>query len=148
VVIPWALGVCGAASALALHPLHTTFTELTYRAADRTVQVSVRAFADDFRAAARGGSDSAAFAYVRSALTLTSRDGRPLPLAACGIRRSGDLLWVCLEARTPEGMRGVRVAARLLCDLYADEINIVQAGYDGRRESFLFSRGDPPKPLP
>ncbi len=75
-VIPRALGVFGAASALSLHPLHTTFTELSYRAADRTVRVSVRAFADDFRAAARGASDSATFAYVRSALTLAGRDGK------------------------------------------------------------------------
>lgn len=147
-VIARALGVLGAASALWLHPLHTTFTELSYRAADSTVQVSVRAFADDLRAAARGGSDSAAFAYVRSTLTLASRDGRALPLAPCGIRQSGDLLWLCLEARAPEGLHGLRVAARLLCDLYVDEINIVQAGYEGQRESFLFSRGDPPRPLP
>jgi len=40
------------------------------------------------------------------------------------------------------------VHARLLFDLYEDQINIVQARYEGRRVSLLFSRGDPPKPLP
>jgi uncharacterized protein DUF6702 len=132
------------------HPLHTTLTELTYRAADRTVQVSVRAFADDFDAAAGGVSDSAASAYLRSVLTLTDRNGRPLPLAWCGLRRTGDLLWLCLSGAAPGGgLGGLRVAVRLLFERYRDQINIVQVsdGEGGRRTSMLFVRGDAEKPL-
>ncbi len=144
-----ALWVLGAAGALALHPLHTTLTQLTYDAARGTVEVSVRAFADDFRAAAGSdASDSAAYAYLGKALTLTDRDGRALPLSGCGLRRTQDLLWLCLRTRAAGGLAGVRVHARMLLELYEDQINIVQASYDGRRVSLLFSRGDPPKPLP
>src|SRR5207245_8090640 len=61
--------------ALAVHPLHTTLTQLAYRDADRSVEVTVRVFADDFRAVlARDVSDSAAAAYLRSAFTLTDRE--------------------------------------------------------------------------
>lgn len=147
-----------AAGALALHPLHTTLTQLSYRSADHTVQVSVRAFADDFRAAVarRAGvalrgpdiPDSIAFTYLATALTLASSSGEPLPLAWCGLRQTGDLLWLCVSAPARRGLDGVRVHARLLFDLYADQINIVQASYDGRTASLLFSRGDPPKALP
>src|SRR2546426_266834 len=105
---------------LALHPLHMTPTELSFNAVDRTVQVSVRAFADDFHAAARDGSDSAAFVYLRSALTLSDRDRRVMPLAWCGVRRDGDLLWLCLRAPAPRGLAGVQVCARLLFERYRD----------------------------
>ena len=142
----WALGAAGA---LALHPLHTTLTRLDYSAADGTVAVSVRPFADDFRVAVgSNASDSAAFAYVGKALALTDPAGRILPLSWCGLSRTGDLVWLCLRARAPGGLAGVRVQARMLLDHYADQINIVEASYDGRRVSLLFSRGDPPKPLP
>jgi len=147
-VVAGTLGALCTTGVLALHPLHTTLTELTFSAADRTVQVSVRAFADDFRAAAGDLSDSAAFVYLRSALTLSDRDGRVMPVAWCGVRRDGDLLWLCLRAPAPRGLAGVQVRARLLFELYRDQINIVQASYDGRRASLLFSRGDSAKVLP
>jgi uncharacterized protein DUF6702 len=151
-VVTRALGALCAMGVLALHPLHTTLTDLSFSAADRTVLVSVRAFADDFRAAAGDGSDSAAFAYLRSTFALSDRDGRVLPLVWCGVRRTGDLLWLCLRAPAPgergRGLAGVRVRAGLLFDRYRDQINIVQASYDGRRASLLFSLGDSAKALP
>ncbi len=146
------------AGAVALHPLHTTLTELSYRAADGTVEVSVRAFADDFRmAAARyagvgapGGDlpESTAFAYLAATLTLTGPEGRPVALSSCGVRRTGDLVWLCLRGSAPRGLAGVRVDVRLLCELYSDQINILQASYGGRRTSLLFARGDAARPLP
>jgi hypothetical protein len=135
--------------ALTAHPLHTTLTEISYRDADRSVEVSVRAFADDFHAAVgRDLTDSSAFAYLASVLTLSDRSGHVLRLAWCGLRQTGDLLWLCLRASAPEGLSGLRVQARLLFERYPDQINIVQASYGRRRASLLFSRGDLAKALP
>lgn len=142
-----------------LHPLHTSLTQLTYRAADRAVEISIRAFAEDFHAAVarRPGpqsvqagemSDSAAFSYVAAAITLLDRDGRSLPLKWCGLKRIGDLVWLCLEASVPGGLGGLQVSNRVFFDLFADQINIVQASYAGRRESLLFTQGDHAKRLP
>lgn len=138
-------------STLAAHPMHTTLTQLSFRDADRTVEVSVRVFADDFRAAIGRGrdvTDSAAFGYLRSTLSLDDSTGRPLALSWCGLRRTGDVLWLCVSARAPAGLSGVRLQVRLLLERYADQINIVQASYGGRRASMLFSRGDAPRTLP
>ena len=135
--------------ALALHPLHTTLTQLAYHAADQTVEVTVRVFADDFRAALKTDlTDSAAVSYLRSTLTLADRASRPLPIAWCGLRRTGDLLWLCVRAPAPEGLSGLRVRVALLFERYADQINIVQASYAGRRTALLFTSGDATKPLP
>ena len=140
----------GLAGPLVAHPLHTTLTQLEYRAAEQTVRVTVRAFADDFTAAAGGVADSMAARYLRSVVTLTGRDGRPLSLAWCGVRRTGDLLWLCLEARAPSsGLTGMLIEARQLFERYGDQINIVQASYGGGREvSLLFVRGDQARALP
>jgi hypothetical protein len=51
-------------------------------------------------------------------------------------------MWVCLRAAAPAGPVGLRVTHKVLFDLYADQINIVQAAYGGKRISLLFTRGD------
>ena len=135
--------------ALTFHPLHTTLTQLAYRDRDHMVEATVRVFADDFRAALRADvSDSAAVSYLRSTFTLADQAGRPLPIAWCGLRRTGDLLWLCLRAPVAPGLSGLRVYVALLFDRYADQINIVQASYAGRRAALLFTSGDAPKSLP
>jgi hypothetical protein len=136
-------------TALGFHPLHTTLTQLAYRDADRTVEATVRVFADDFRAAlGREVTDSAAAAYVRSTFTLADPAGRPLAIAWCGVRQTGPVLWLCLRAPSFQGVSGLRVRVALLFERYADQINIVQASYAGRRAALLFTRGDAAKALP
>ena len=134
--------------ALAAHPLHTTLTQIELRGADGSVQLTVRAFSDDLRAALGGDvSDSAASRYVRSTVTLVDRTGRAVPLAWCGLRRWDGVLWLCLRGPAPAA-GGLLLRVGLLFDLYADQINIVQTRRDGRRGALLFTRGDPPRPVP
>jgi len=135
--------------ALAAHPLHTTLTELSYDDGGGIVHLSVRAFGDDLRAALGGDvTDSAASGYLRSKVTLVDRAGRPVPLAWCGLRRTGDVVWLCLRAAAPDGARGLQLHVGLLFERYADQINIVQATDGGRRSTLLFTRGDQPRSLP
>ena len=141
------------------HPLHTTLTQLTYNAAERSVYVSMRVFADDFSTAVArhsGGraaadhsvADAAAFAYVAEGLTLIGADGRRLPLQWCGARRTDIVLWLCLRSPAPDGLDGLQVHNRVLVEMFEDQINIVQATYNGRKQSLLFTREDRPKRLP
>lgn len=132
---------------LAVHPLHTTLTQLAWRPSDRSVELTIRAFAEDFQAVA-GDTDSSMAAYLRSAVTLTDRAGHSIPLNWCGVRRTDDVLWLCVRAAAPDGPRGVRLQVRVLFERFGDQINIVQAAYAGRRESLLFVPGDGPRALP
>src|ERR1041385_6236469 len=128
----------GVLAALAAHPLHTTLTQIELRGDDGSVQLTVRAFSDDLRAALGGDvSDSAASRYVRSAVTL----------AWCGLQRSDGVVWLCLRGTAPVAGR-LRVRVAVLFELYADQINIVQTNREGRRAALLFTRGDPPRPVP
>ncbi|MBV9773205.1 MAG: hypothetical protein JO040_04610 [Gemmatimonadetes bacterium] len=153
-----ALGVavtalCGALTAF--HPLHTSLTEMSYDGASRTLQVQIRVFASDLQAVtARKGappvaqvSDAQALAYVNGNFALSTGRTR-LPLRWCGMRRGGDLFWICLRAPAPSGTQGVQVWNRMMFELFEDQINIVQVNTAGRRRSMIFTRGDGPRPLP
>lgn len=155
------LGVALTAAAvqgLGAHPLHTTLTVMTHVPAERAVVLSIRVFADDFgtavarhagRAPAHGPpTDERTFRYLQSVVTLADRSGRGVPLQWCGLRRTGDLLWLCLKAPAPAGIAGLRMRSGLLFELFDDQVNIVQATYEGRRSSLLFTRGDREKALP
>jgi hypothetical protein len=78
---------------------------------------------------------------------LTGRDGKRVPLQWCGEKRTGDVLWICLRGSAPAGLRGGSVINILMFDLFEDQINIVQATYNGRKQSLLFTRGDGAKRL-
>ncbi len=145
-----------AAESLAAHPLHTTMTELTARPADRTAVAMIRVFADDFGTAVarhtgvRPAADhsvppQAAFTYVNRTFLVMGRDGRRLPLTWCGERRAGEVLFVCVRAPAPNGLKGMQVASTLMFELFSDQVNIVQVVEPRRRQSLLFTRGARPK---
>jgi len=137
------------AAFFAVHPLHTTLTEVTADPASRTVRATVRAFADDLAIGLRrrkldARSDADVTAYVASGLTI--RDGaRTVPTRGCGVRRSGDLLWICLEATTTAPLEKITARNAILCDEFADQVNIVQSTAGSVKRSVLFTRGDEPK---
>jgi len=135
------------------HPLHTTLTEVTVDSAMHRVRVMVRVFADDFGTAVtrqahlaavpvgRAWSD-AADRYVSTAVSITDRTNRPVALRSCGTRRSADLLWICLEGTTLESPLELRGRNSMLCDLFSDQVNIVQFVAGAQKHSVLFTRGD------
>ena len=138
---------------LMAHPLHTTITEVTEDRARGTVRAVVRVFADDFGTIVarrtRGAplSDANAFAYVSSTFSFVDRTGRMLAVQPCGVRRTSDLVWVCVEARSPAGLAPLSVRNATMCDLFDDQVNVVQASVGGTRRSLLFTKGDRAKPL-
>lgn len=135
------------------HPLHTSITLLSYDPASGAISLSIRVFADDFERAATQWSaghaslraaQSPLLAYIRSAFTLMDATGRAIPLAWCGWRRQGDLVWLCFRA-TNAARGDITIADRIFHELYDDQINVVQAKSDGRGINLLFTKGDKPK---
>ena len=140
------------------HPLHTSLAEISYDAATKEMRVSVRVFADDLTKASTayaGAKEKAARAahspiptespvlmYARANFVVADRGGRVLSLASCGGKRVGDLMWICFHTPSSADLSGYRVADKILFDLYADQINIVQATLGGRKVSLLYTRGD------
>jgi hypothetical protein len=143
----------------ARHPIHSTLTEITFDAPKRIATVRVRAFADDFgtatsrwgrshpRAANAASPDSLGYDYVMHAVSLETTPGRFVAFMPCGIERTGAVIWFCLRTKLDTTLEGVRVADRILNDLFDDEINIVQVDDAGHRTSAIFTRNDVAKIL-
>jgi hypothetical protein len=132
------------------HPLHTTLTEVSMNAGE--LQIVLRAFVDDFSAVANGHgratletipalSDSAAARYAGAKLVLSDASGRRIALRPTNVRRSGDLVWITLSAPVARGA-AVRLTNSLLFERYDDQVNIVQAAINGRRQTLLFTKRD------
>ena len=135
------------------HPLHTTLVQLTYDERAHTVEGSIRVFAGDFAAAVakHAGAkvpdddrvtDAAAFAYVTSTFRFSDASGRAVPLAWCGSRRAGDVLWLCVRAASAAPPSALELSDQMLCELFDDQINIVQTVAGAQRASMLFTKGD------
>ena len=148
------LGVLGAVAHASAHPLHSTITELVLDPSRGTVRATVRVFADDLRSAvtraAHGRTppsagatwDAAVVAYATSVIAFQDASGRAVPLRSCGLRRTGDLLWVCLEGGAVRDVGTLQLRNAMLCELYEDQVNVVQGVVGGARRSLLFVRGD------
>jgi hypothetical protein len=132
------------ALAFSAHPLHTTMTELAEDRSHGLVRATIRVFADDF-GKARGVKPE--LDYVSSAFAFIDRSGRPLALRSCGTRSTGDLLWICVEATSADGLVALKVRNDMLSNLFDDQVNVVQGTIGGARRSLLFIKGDRPKPL-
>ena len=158
-VARWQVALCVAAMALvspmpaAAHPMHSTITEVTEDRAHGTIRAVIRVFSDDLDAvlAKRGGArlsrDQAMLAYVSGAFVLDDRSGRALTLHSCGSRGAAGVVFVCVETESPAGLAALTLRAAMLCDLYADQVNVVQATVGGVKRSFLFTRGAKAKPF-
>ena len=158
-----ALGVSAACAAILLgasaggaaraHPLHTTLVQLTYDARAHVLEGSIRVFAGDFAAAvakhagAKAPDDdrvaaAAAFTSVRRPFRFVDASGRAVPLTWCGSRRANDLLWLCVRATSAAAPSALRLSDQMLCDLFDDQINIVQSVAGEKHTSMLFTKGD------
>ncbi|HEY2898106.1 MAG TPA: DUF6702 family protein [Gemmatimonadaceae bacterium] len=153
-----ALSFCVAALAAApreanAHPLHTTLVQLTFDERAHALVGSIRVLAGDFAAAVakHAGArtpdddrvtDAAAFAYVSSTFRFTDAAGHPIALEWCGSRRVNDLLWLCVRGATTSSPRALQLTDQMLCELFDDQINIVQAVSGDKHASALFTRGD------
>lgn len=144
-----------AAAALALtarsaesHPLHTSLAELAFDARAKEIRISIRVFTDDLTKASDAYARSKSIttsnveSYARAMFVVTDRSNRVIPLASCGSKPVLDLMWLCFRAPAPNGPSGFRIAHRILFDLYADQINLAQSTYDGKKQTLLFVRGD------
>jgi uncharacterized protein DUF6702 len=133
------------------HPLHTTFTTIEWRPDSRTLQIAVRVFTQDLRAAlsrAPAWADSAVCRYARGAMVVHAGSGRTLQATRCAAQDTADVTWIRLEVPTATVV-GASVLSAFLFESFDDQVNIVQTSVvgGGRSRTMLFTKGDGPKPI-
>lgn len=140
-VFTFALQPITSASAANAHPLHTSLAQVTIDSRRRSVEVTLKVFLDDLTKAAAGAGVPVA-SYAVNSFAIVDGSGAKVPLKSCGEKRVGDLVWLCFNGPLGRSPKSIGMSSRVLFDLYADQINVVQATIDGTRSSLLFTRGD------
>lgn len=135
------------------HAIHSTLTEITL-AGDGTLTVRIRTFADDFSLAVsrfahttpradHAVTDAAAARYIAASFTIAP-DNKPLALTFVSQKRTGDVVWLELRART-KSLARTTLRNAMLFDVHADQVNIVKTTTSASTFTTLFSTGDKAK---
>jgi hypothetical protein len=159
-VLSLSLIVVSLAPVASAHRYHTSVTRIEHNVEEHLVEITVQTFADDIEAAlnkrsAAGGVrlDSSAktnallLDYLRNVIQLKTGDAG-LELQWIGMELKGHSVWFYLQAKAPDGLSKLTLSNRLLFELFADQVNIVNVVKDGKRASLVFKRGDTAKVIP
>jgi hypothetical protein len=143
----------------AAHKFHTSFAEADYDAETKSLQITLRTFPDDLERAIRrrgGGRVSPddkkafgaqVFAYLQETFQLKTPKGEAAKLTWVGMEAGADSAWLYFEAALPEGVEGARLSQQFLCDLYDDQINLVNVKSAGKKVELRFERGGESKTI-
>ena len=138
----------------AAHKFYTSLAQVEYNDEDKSVQVSMRVFADDLEAALtrRAGRrvvldrtedvDRLVLAYLRDAFEIRNRAGETKALRWVGMELRAGVAWLYFEAEMPEGLAGARLRDHVLFELFAKQVNTVSVRFRGARTDLVFARGD------
>jgi len=150
------------------HKIHVSVTHLEFNQPRQTVEIVIRVFTDDLenalsRSGARevkidpgaAGKDKRVgeqvMAYLRGKFELKNKAGRPVILSWNGIEGQPDglanMFWLYFKGRMPGGLEGAQMRNKIFCELFDDQVNIVNAKHQGKQIGLMFESKDDFKAL-
>ena len=142
------------------HKFYTSLARVEYNEAGRSVEVTLRVFADDLelalgRRAGRavkldreGEAERLVPDYLRDTFVIRNRDGEVKTLKWVGLELRAGVAWIYVEAEMPEGLAGARLRDHLLFELFEGQVNTVSVRYPGGSVDLVFVPGDGERALP
>lgn len=130
--------------------MYITVTEINHNAKDRTLEISCKAFTNDFETvlekmaktkvdlsapADKKASDQLIETYVEKHLLLRC-DGKPVTLHFIGSEKEEDGTWSYFQVNDIPAVKKIDVVNSLLYDGFDQEINIMHVTVGGERKSF------------
>lgn len=136
-----------------LHPFYVSVTEVVHNAADKSVEISVRIFTDDFEAALTNrfkgqkidlfkpqvnpATDSLIATYLRENLQLTLNGAvKASPMQYLGFERQDESVWCYLEIANVPLLQKLAVQNRLLYEFKPEQINMIHTKAAGKEQSY------------
>jgi len=141
------------------HKVHISVTNLEFDQPRQIVEIVIRVFTDDLENAlslrakravkidpATAGKDrqvvELVMAYLRSSFELKNKAGRTVALSWNGIEGQQDMFWIFVKGRTPGGLEGAQLRNKIFCELFDDQVNIVNAKHQGKQVGLMFESKD------
>ncbi|GAB4028588.1 hypothetical protein GCM10028773_63140 [Spirosoma koreense] len=144
---------------LTLHDFHASVTQMQYNPKERTFEISVRIFTDDFEkglSAATGNkimlsstpgpndkNEPLIEKYILAHFNYVSPQKQPKPIKYVGHEVEADANWVYLEMPYPEAFHGGLLKQNVLMELFDDQVNMVNIQYQGQKKTFVFRKNQP-----
>jgi hypothetical protein len=145
------------------HNVHVSVMNLEFEEPKQTVEIVIRIFNNDLENAlgrrakqsmkidpATAGKDrrfiEQVMAYLRSQFELKNKAGRPVALYWSGIQGQPDgqtnMIWIFVKGRMPGGLEGAQIRNKIFCELFDDQVNIVNASRQGKQIGLMFEPKD------
>ncbi len=142
-----------------IHKVHISVSQIEFDQARQSAQIVIRVFADDLENALsrhtkrqfkldhfNGGKNREAvesvMGYLSENFELKNKASRPVRLNWAGMETQVELAWLYLEARLPGGLDGVTLRQRIFCELFDDQVNIVNTKHQGKQVGLMFESKD------
>ena len=138
---------------------HAAFTVIEHNARAGTIEVIHRLMALDLELAliARTGRtirmedeanlDELIAAYLDDYFSLSTADGKAVPLTWVGAKFSYDAVLAYQEAPMSDDMLGLIIANQMLTETHPSQINTVNITFGGRTRTRMFTLGDAPQTI-
>ena len=141
------------------HDYHASITEVKFNPRSQTLEVAVKVFTDDLESALTKRSKSKVqyqaasakvnelvAAYLQASLTFEVTKGKALPHRFVGSEEEADAVWIYLEVPVDsKTLDHIYINNKVLTELFADQMNIVNVTYNGKISSVLQQPSDPGK---
>lgn len=152
------------------HKVHVSVAQLEYNHKAQSVEMVLRVYADDLESAvsqhakrqvkidpAIASKDKrigeTILAYLRSSLELKAKNGASVKLNWVGLESRVDMYWLYVEGKMPavpassNALDGSQLKNKVFCELFEDQVNIVNAKIQGKQVGLMFEAKDTFKAL-
>jgi hypothetical protein len=154
------VALSGQGSAVA-HKIHVSVAQLEYNPRLQNVEVVLRVYADDLENALSRHArrpikldpekdkeaGEVVMGYLRQHFELKNSAGKPVRFAWVGIESQVDMFWLYFQGKLPAGLSGTQLKNRVFCDLFEDQVNIVNTKLSGKPLGLMFEPKDEFKPI-
>jgi hypothetical protein len=132
-----------------LHPFFVGVTEIQHNAKDRTLEISVKLFSDDFEKALAKVNNSAVdlnnpkdsvktnkmvAAYLQQHLILNV-DGKSVQMEFIGYEKEREATWCFMQVDNIPSVNKLAIINSLLYDAFEQQINLMHVTVNGERKS-------------
>jgi hypothetical protein len=137
------------AEAGGLHPLHVSTTEINHNSTDKTLEISIKIFIDDFESClskqyhtkadlsadnVKSKMDTLVKKYISTHLQIKADDKVTL-MNYLGFEKEEEVVNIYFEVEKISSVKKIEVNDIILHDLYDDQISIIHVVVGGNRKS-------------
>ena len=140
-----------------LHEFYVSLSEIRFNQESDCFEVSLRFFPDDMDRALKEhfginaslvteleheSADSLLEIYLHNLFRI-ELNGVSVPLSYLGKEAESDVMWCYLESFPQENPVEITVYNSILCEIFEDQVNIIQVYVDKWNKGLLLNRGEP-----